>query len=54
MLKGVIRNMKHKKINKINETWYQHIQECCIQDQISFFFVLFNEDILSFTEYPFC
>jgi len=52
----LIRNMKHSKINELNNTWYQHIQECGIQDQISFFFVkqLFNEDILSFTEYPFC
>ena len=51
----MIRNMKHSKINELNNTWYQHIQECGIQDQISFFFVkqLFNGDILSFTENPF-
>ena len=51
----LIRNMKHSKINELNNTWYQHIQECGIQDQISFFFVkqLFNDDILSFTENPF-
>ena len=48
--------MKHDKINELNNTWYQHIEECGIQDQISFFFVkqLFNDDILSFTENPFC
>ena len=51
----LIRNMKHEKIKEINNTWYQHIQECGIQDQISFFFVkqLFNEYIYPFTEIPF-
>jgi len=51
----LIRNMKHSKIIDINNMWYQHIQECGIQDQISFFFVkqLFNEYILPFTENPF-
>ena len=51
----LIRNMKHEKINEINNTWYQHIQECGIQDQISFFFVkqLFNEYILPFKKIPF-
>ena len=51
----LIRNMKHEKTNEINNAWYQHIQECGIQDQISFFFVkqLFNDCIHSFTEYPF-
>ena len=44
--------MKHEKINLINETWYAHIQECGIQDQISFFFVkqLFDAYIFPFTE----
>jgi hypothetical protein len=48
----LIRNMKHEKIKELNETWYQHIQECGIQDQISFFFVkqLFEEYIYIFTE----
>jgi hypothetical protein len=43
----LIRNMKHEKINKINETWYKHIEDCGIQDQISFFFVkqLFESSI---------
>lgn len=52
----LIRNMKHEKINNINETWYQNIQECGIQDQISFFFVkqLFEGYIHFFTEIPFC
>lgn len=51
----LIRNMKHDKINEINETWYKHIQMCGIQDQISFFFVkqLFMDYIYPFTEYPF-
>lgn len=47
----LIRNMKHKKINEINETWYSHILECGIQCQISFFFVkqLFPRCIMPFT-----
>ena len=51
----LIRNMKHEKIIEINNTWYQHIQECGIQDQISFFFVkqIFNDCIYPFTEIPF-
>jgi hypothetical protein len=51
----LIRNMKHVKMNEINTTWYQHIQECGIQDQIAFFFVkqLFNDYIYPFTEFPF-
>jgi len=51
----LIRNMKHKKIIELNNTWYNHIQQCGIQDQISFFFVkqLFNDFIYPFIEYPF-
>ena len=51
----MIRNMKHEKTIDINTTWYQHIQECGIQDQISFFFIkqFFTEYILPFTEIPF-
>ncbi len=51
----LIRNMKHEKINEINSTWFSHIQECGIQDQISFFFVkqLFPNIIHSFSEYPY-
>lgn len=51
----LIRNMKHEKIHEINETWYQHIQQCGIQCQISFFFVrqLFSPWIHSFKEYPY-
>jgi len=51
----LIRNMKHEKINEISNTWFTHIKECGIQDQISFFFVkqLFNEYIYPFVEYPF-
>jgi hypothetical protein len=51
----LIRNMKHEKMLEINNTWYTHIQECGIQDQISFFFVkqLFNEYIMPFAENPF-
>jgi hypothetical protein len=50
----LIRNMKHEKIDEINTTWFNHIQECGIQDQISFFFAkqLFNEYIYIFTEDP--
>ena len=55
--KGELQHLKHEKTNKINETWYEHIQECGIQDQISFFFVKqlfegyahsFNENIFSY------
>ena len=51
----LIRNMKHEKINELNTTWYNHIQECGIQDQISFFFVkqLFHDFIHPFAENPF-
>jgi hypothetical protein len=51
----LIRNMKHKNMLEINTTWYRHIEECGIQDQISFFFVkqLFNGVIHSFTEIPY-
>ena len=51
----LIRNMKHNKINDINSSWYEHIQECGIQDQISFFFVkqLFHKFIHPFSEIPF-
>jgi hypothetical protein len=51
----LIRNMKHKKIIELNNTWYKHIKECGIQDQISFFFVkqLFKDCIVPFKENPF-
>ena len=51
----LIRNMKHPKMIDIDTTWYQHIQECGIQDQISFFFVkqFFEGYIRPFTEYPY-
>jgi hypothetical protein len=51
----LIRNMKHRNMTKINRTWYSHIQQCGIQDQISFFFVkqLFANDIRMFKEIPF-
>jgi hypothetical protein len=51
----LLRNMKHKKIIELNETWYNHILECGIQDQISFFFIkqLFSDCILPFKEIPF-
>jgi hypothetical protein len=52
----LIRNMKHSMMNAINELWYEHIQECGIQDQISFFFVKqrFASYIKAFAENPFC
>jgi beta-1,4-mannosyl-glycoprotein beta-1,4-N-acetylglucosaminyltransferase len=34
----IIRNMRHPKIKEINDTWYEHLEKCGIQDQISFFF----------------
>jgi hypothetical protein len=48
--KLLIRNMKHEKMNEINTTWYNHIQECGIQDNISFFFAkqLFDDYIFPF------
>lgn len=51
----LIRNMKHKKIIELNSTWYNYIQECGIQDQISFFFAkqLFKDCIVPFREYPY-
>jgi len=51
----LIRNMKHKNMLEINTTWHRHIQECGIQDQISFFFVkqLFNDIIHPFSEIPY-
>ena len=51
----LIRNMKPEKMIEINTTWFKHIQECGIQDQISFFFVkqLFYDYIYPFTEIPF-
>ena len=44
----IVRDMTSPIIKRINETWYEHIQECGIQDQISFFFVkqLFPTSIL--------
>jgi len=35
----IVRDMTHPKTLEINKTWYEHIQLCGIQDQISFFFV---------------
>jgi hypothetical protein len=51
----LIKNMKHKKMTDIGTVWFNHIQECGIQDQISFFFVkqFFMEYIHTFTESPF-
>ena len=36
---AILRNMKHEDINLINETWYDHIQRCGIECQISFNFI---------------
>lgn len=51
----LIRNMKHEKTRMICDIWYKHIQECGINDQISFFFVkqLFTGYIHAFAEWPF-
>ena len=35
----LIRNMTHPKMKDFNKTWYEHIQQCGIQDQIPFHFV---------------
>lgn len=51
----IIRNMKHPQTNVIGDMWLEHIQQCGIQDQISFFFVKqhFRGVIYAFTEVPF-
>jgi hypothetical protein len=51
----LIRNMRHSYINNINTTWYDHLLECGIQDQISFFFIKqhYMDYIHAFREYPF-
>jgi hypothetical protein len=50
-----IKNMMHEKINELNDVWYKHIQECGIQDQISFFFVkqLYEDYIVATPDWPF-
>jgi hypothetical protein len=52
----IVRNMRHTVTREINEMWFQHIEECGIQDQISFFFVkqYFECYINAFCESPFC
>ena len=51
----LIRNMAHEKTSRINKLWDKHIQECGIQDQISFFFVkqYFEAVIFAFADSPF-
>ena len=51
----LIRNMKHPATAAIGRTWFEHIQECGIQDQLSFYFVkqLFPGCIHAFAEIPF-
>lgn len=51
----IIRNMKHPRINELNESWYSEIQKVGIQCQIMFFFIQqkFPDIIKVFTEYPF-
>jgi len=51
----ILRNMKHPKIMEINKSWFNHIQDCGIECQISFFFIkqMFTEHIKSFSENPF-
>jgi hypothetical protein len=51
----IIRNMHHAATRKIDTMWFEHIQACGIQDQISFFFVkqYFDKYIKAFTESPF-
>jgi len=45
----LLRNMKHNKIKDINNSWYNNIKQCGIQDQISFFFVKQDFDDYIFT-----
>jgi len=51
----LIRRMNHPKIKELNDTWYEHLLQCGIQDQISFFFVkqLYYDVVHAFTEQPF-
>jgi len=51
----LIRNMEHSQISALNQSWYENIMECGIQDQISFFFVKqeYNKYIHVFNENPF-
>ena len=51
----IVRNMRHAVTREIDEMWFQHIEECGIQDQISFFFVKqrFEGFIEAFCESPF-
>lgn len=52
----IIRRMNSDLVKQINQTWYDHIQQCGIQDQISFFFVkqLFPDSLIKcFDEYIF-
>jgi hypothetical protein len=51
----LLRNMKHEKIIDLNTAWYDHIQDCGIQDQISFFYVkqLFADVLHPFDREPF-
>ncbi len=36
---AILRNMKHPDIQKLNDTWYEHISRCGIECQISFHFI---------------
>ena len=51
----LIRNMRHPVTEELGRVWYEHIQECGIQDQISFFFVkqMFECYLYAFVEEPF-
>lgn len=44
----LLRDMKHPEMQSLNETWYAHIKQCGIEDQISFFFIsqLFKTSLL--------
>ena len=51
----LLRNMGHPQIAALDSSWYKNIEECGIQDQISFFFVkqAFDKYIYVFNEKPF-
>jgi len=36
---ALLRNMRHADIQKLNENWYSHIEQCGIECQISFHFI---------------
>ena len=48
---AILRNMRHPETIKVNELWWEHINRCGIEDQISFAFVAQRFD--SLTQLPY-